>query len=685
MASVLDHDGTLLARSDTGALHAGASAMGSPVIAALRQAPRGVVQSRGQLDDVVRVVGYRTVEGWPLVATVGIPPNVLYAGWWPFVATLALGVVALMLAWAAGLHFLRRAALREGDIRRSLEASQHAVGSLREQVRDAEAQYRFLYEQHPLPALVYDRERLVVLASNAAAQAQYGYAGATFRGLPAREVLAPGASEEELREEIRNHPEAYGRRIWPHRRADGTEFSALVFARDLTSFDGRPARLMLALDVTEQVRAERELAWRAGHDALTGLSNRDVLLEAIDKAIAEDEGEGLAVCLVNMDRFKLINDSLGHAVGDEILAAHARRLERTAGDRDLVAGLGGDEYGILLRGASAADAAERAEAMRTALAMPVPVRGIELLTTASLGLACHPGDGGSGADLLRAASRAVDQAKRDGRNRSVSYHSGLDPRASERLRLVQELHRALQEGQFELEFQLKFDARERPVGMEALVRWRHPRRGLLGPGCFMEAMEDSGLVVQLGGWALEEAARCWRELDRAGQGALRIGVNVSALQVREELVDEVRAVVTRHRLPPGVLELELTETVLLSNPAAAAGIMHGLGALGTSMSIDDFGTGYSSLAYLQHLPLERLKLDQSFVRSLSSSFDSQAIISAILGMAQALGLEVTAEGVETRAQLEWLLARGCGEFQGFLLARPMPFEQILARVGAPAA
>lgn len=684
VASVLGRDGTLLARSDTGALHAGASASGSLVMQALRQAPGGVVQSPGHLDNVVRVVGYRAVEGWPLVATVGIPPKVLYAGWWPFVAALALGILALMAAWGAGHYFLRRAATREGDIRRSLAASEHAVGSLREQVRDAEAQYRFLYEQHPLPAIVYDRERLVVLASNAAAQAQYGHDREAFQGLHAREVLAEGVTVDDLREEIRNHPEAYGRRIWQHQRADGSSFSALVFARDLASFDGRPARLMLALDVTEHVRAERELAWRASHDALTGLCNRDVMLEAIDEAITRD-GEGIAVCLVNLDRFKLINDSLGRGVGDEILAVQAARLEQAVGSRDLVAGLGGDEYGIFLRGASQAEAADRAEALRAALSQPVPVQGIELRTTASLGLACHPGDGGSGADLLRAASRAVDQAKREGRNRSVRYHSGLDPRAGERLLLVQELHKALQEKQFELYFQLKFDAHGRPVGMEALLRWRHPERGLLGPAAFMEALEESGLVVQLGGWVLEQAARCWRELERLGHGGLHIAVNISALQVREELVDEVKAVIARYRLPPGVLELELTESVLLANPAAAAGIMHRLGELGISMAIDDFGTGYSSLAYLQHLPLERLKLDQSFVRSLSSSTDSQAIISAVLGMAQALGLAITAEGVETRAQLEWLLARGCDEFQGFLLAGPMPFEQVLARLQAPAA
>ncbi|NLC60403.1 MAG: EAL domain-containing protein, partial [Gammaproteobacteria bacterium] len=637
---------------------------------------------------------------------------------------------------------------------------------------------------------------------NAAAEAQYRGLRGELVGQAVGDMLGGGATEDDVRAEIREHPVAYGRRIWTHRRLDGSEFSALVFARDITSFDGRPARLMLALDVSEQVRAEadlrllrraveasgegvfivdaerkelaygneafsrlggftgsrglsmkqvavdtiadeevrtilrealergegismevpgpatlegehwreirlspvrgeggaithfvgiltditerrlaaRELAWRASHEALTGLPNRDTLLDAIDAALAGDNDAGVAVCMVNLDRFKLINDSLGRAVGDEILVTQARRLGAATGAGDMVGSLGGDEFGILLRGASGDEVGARVEAIRAALAKPVPVRGIELLVTGSLGYACHPGDGSRGADLLRAASRAVDEAKREGRNRSVAYHAGMDPRAAERLALVQELHRALEEGQFELQFQLKFNVAREPTGMEALVRWRHPTRGLLGPDAFMEACEESGLVVPLGSWVLEQAARRWRELDAHGHGHLRMAVNVSALQVRQGLVDEVAVVMERHGLPAGALELELTESVLLANPDSATGIMKALSGLGASIAIDDFGIGYSSLAYLQHLPLQRLKLDQSFVRGLDSGADGQAICHAIIGMAQALGLGTTAEGVETRDQHEWLRARGCQEFQGYLLAQPMSFEEILAHL-----
>ena len=802
VASVLNHDGVLLARSDSGALLAGLEASYSPAIAALRSAPAGVVESRSRLDGVTRVVGYRSVEGWPLVATVGLPPEVLHAGWWAFVAALGIGGLLLMGAWGVGLHFLRRAAQRESDVRRSLVASEHAVGSLRERVRDAEAQYRFLYEQHPLPAAVYDRETLVVLEVNAAAEAQYGYQRDTFVGMAVGDLLGGGVTEDDVRAEISEHPNAYGRRVWPHRRADGSVFSALVFARDLVSFDGRPARLLLALDVTEQVRAEadlrllrraveasregvfildvaqqmlvygnaafsrlcgidankgmsvsqaavdtiadddvravmrdalkrgegisvevagpralpgenwreirlapvrneqgatthfvgivtditarrqaaREMAWRASHDALTGLANRGALIEAIDAAIADRGAGGIAVCHLDMDRFKLINDSLGHGVGDELLVIQAERLQKEVADGGLVARLGGDEFGVLLRGVAGDRLGRTADALRAVISRPARVQGIDLMMTTSLGYACHPGDGGSGQALLQAATRAGDQAKRSGRNRGVAYAPEFDPRSAERLVLAQELHRALEEQQFELEFQLKFDARQWPTGMEALVRWQHPERGPLGPGEFMEACEDSGLVVPLGRWVLEEAARRWRELESHGHGRLRMAINVSALQVRDGLVDDVRAVMERYSLPPGALELELTESVLLTNPASATGIMRALSDLGATIAIDDFGTGYSSLGYLQHLPLQRLKLDRSFVRDLENSADAQAICSAILGMAQALGLSITAEGIETPFQQAWLRDRGCDEYQGFFLAKPLRFEDILARL-----
>ena len=802
VASVLTRDAMLIARSDSGTRHAGLVASTSPVFRALAHAPAGVVESRSQLDGVLRVVGYREVEGRDLVATVGMTPRALHGGWWAFVAALALGTLLLLGVWALGMHFLDRANRRELRMLERIAASKDTVDHLRERVRDAEAQYRFLYEQHPLPAFVYDREQLAILEVNDAALAQYGYDRDSVLGLPVRRLLAEVDTEDDVREEIRSHPQAYGRRVWSHRRRDGSAFSALVFARDIASFGGRPARLLLALDVTEHLRAEadlrllrraveateegvfiieaerrvlvygnaafsqltgvdasrepsaeraavnaiadvrarmvllgalergedacvevmddrapaprwlevrvapvldregrathfvgivtdvssshraaEEMAYRASHDGLTGLANRERLLEAIDQATADGSAGTIAVCHVDLDRFQLINDSLGHAVGDELLVALARRLEEAVGTQGLVARLGGDEFGVLLTGDGGDGIRARVEALRAAVAQPALIRGVALLMTASLGYSRHPDDGAGGAALLRAATQAGRQAKRGGRNRSVPYEPAFDPRSGERLLLVQELHRALQEGEFELAFQLQFDGDGTPTGMEALARWRHPEHGLLGPARFMEACEDSGLVVPLGSWVLGEAARCWRTLDERGWGGLRMGVNVSALQMQEQLVEDVAAVTEAFGLPRGALELELTESVLLSNPAAARRVMEALSDLGASIAIDDFGTGYSSLAYLKHLPLQRLKLDQSFVRDLGRDPDNEAICSAILRMAQALELRVTAEGVETREQHDWLHQRGCEEFQGYLLAMPAAFDEVLARLG----
>ena len=801
VASLLTADGILIARSDTGTRHAGNDARHSPVFSGAADVDHAVVRSASRLDGVERMVAYRRIDGRPLVATVGMTPAALYGGWRGFAATLAMGMALLLAAWLGGMGLLVRAARRESRMRRHLAARGHAVGHLRARVRDVEAQYRFLYEQHPLPAFVFDRDTLRVLEANDAAAHAFGHARDALMALGAGDLLGEG-SVEDVRREMQAYPLAQGRRVWTMRRRDGSCFSALVFARDLPSFAGHPARLVLALDVTDRERAEanlrllrraveaseegvfilgaergtlvygnaafarltgvdpedhgplrraavdkivdpetrgilrgamaqardvrvevddrrdpaavrslevrltpvldgsgrashfvgivndvtmrkraaEEMAFRASHDGLTGLANRDCLVREIDDALAA--GTSLAVCHLDLDRFQLVNDSLGHEVGDELLVSVARRLEAAAGSRACVARLGGDEFGILLPVAADEAAYARVEALRAAVAGAVEVRGVDLHVTPSVGYSRHPGDGDDGSALLRAAVQAGAQAKRLGRNRSVAYRHGFDSRAGDRLLLVQELHRALARQEFVLAFQLQFHADGRPSGMEALVRWQHPQRGLLAPGEFMEACEDSGLVLPLGRWVLQEAARHWRLLDGHGWGALRIGVNVSALQFEEGLVDDVRAVVEVYGLPAERLELELTESVLLARPAEARAAMEALSALGASLAIDDFGTGYSSLAYLKDLPLQRLKLDQSFVRDLGRDPDCEAICAAILRMAQGLALGVIAEGVETPGQHAWLRERGCDEFQGFLLARPAPFGNVVKRLGA---
>ena len=804
VASVVHASGTLVARSIDGTRHAGVEMSHSALFDAAAASPAGVVESRSPIDGVRRLVGYRRLADYPLVATVGMTPSALYGGWWPFAATLAGGCVLLLLVWLAGLRFLAASERRESTMRRSIASSESAMGHLRERVRDVEAQYQFLYDRHPLPACVFDREDLRILEVNEAAIEQYGYDRDAFLALRADDLLAEGSAEE-VRAEISAHPQTHGSRIWTHRRRDGSTFKAMIFASDLVAFRDRPARLVLALDITDRVRAEADLrllrraveaaeeglfvadaahrrlvygngaferisglailsdgqsggvdvadvaggdaaarrtlvdamargrdvhvearvgvddgaggvrwrgirvspvrdgdgrpshfvgvvrditerreaaealAFRASHDPLTGLANRGRLIEAIDAAIAD--GDRVVVCDLDLDDFQLVNDSLGHAVGDELLVAIARRMEAQVGSDGLAAHVGGDEFAALLRCQRGEDVPAAVAALAEAVATPVEVRGVALHVTPSVGYSCYPADGDSGTGLLRAASQATAHAKRRGRNLVLAHRPEFDPRAAARLELVLQLREALRAEQFELVFQLQFDDGTQPCGMEALLRWRHPTRGLLGPGEFIAASEQAGLMPALGRWVLGEAARHWCLLDRAGWGHLRVAVNVSAVQFREGLADDVASVVQRYSLPPKVLELELTESVVVDNPDAARAEMLELSRLGAVLAIDDFGTGYSSLSYLKHLPLQRLKLDRSFVRDLGRDPDAEALCGAILGMARSLGLRITAEGVETEAQRSWLRARDCDEFQGYLLARPMPFADVLARLG----
>lgn len=676
VASLLDENGLLIARSDTGTLHAGLDARSSPVFAAAAVGDAGLVSSRSRLDGLDRWVGYRRIDGRPLVATVGMTPDALYGGWRAFVATLAVGMLLLVAAWLAGMWFLRRAARREVRMRQSVAASEDAVGHLREHMRvmrraiEASDQGTFILE---------------------APRSQLVYANAAFTRLTGIDPAAPPATARAALRALLDLPDMRRLRAAGARGGDArleiTDRRDPLAVRDLEirlapvpDVDGAATSVVGVIDdVTLRKRAAEEMAFRASHDMLTGLANRDVLVGHIDRANAGSRGR-FAVCHLDLDRFQLVNDSLGHGVGDELLISVARRLEAAAGVRAPVARLGGDQFGVLLPLDPEGDAAARVEALRLAVAGTIEVRGAALHVTPSLGYSCFPDDGVDGITLLRAASQAGAQAKRLGRNRSVRYRRGFDSRAGERLLLVQQLHGALEREEFELAFQLQFDGDDHPCGMEALVRWRHPERGLLPPGEFMDVCEDSGLVLPLGRWVLREATRRWRMLDECGWGTLRMGVNVSALQFQEGLVQEVAALVSEFGLPRGRLELELTESVLVDNPAEARAAMEALGELGASLAIDDFGTGYSSMAYLKDLPVQRLKLDQSFVRDLGRDPESEAICEAVLRMARGLGLGVIAEGVEVRHQQEWLRQRGCDAFQGYLLARPDDFDAVLRRL-----
>lgn len=551
----------------------------------------------------------------------------------------------------------------------------------------AERQYRFMFDRNPLPFWVYRRDTLQFMAVNDAAIANYGYSRAEFLGMTLLDIR-PEEDAEELKRAVRRRDEGGRGQLWRHRRRDGSLIDVRIFAADM-EFEGHSCRLVLAEDVTERLRAQREVAHRASHDDLTGLGNRAAQVERLQALVAQArQGRGRVLVMhLDLRHFKLVNDSLGHEVGDEVLKVVATRL--AALDPGMVVGrLGGDEFSLLVPvgdGGLEGQAEAVAERIHQALGEPVQVMETLHYLHPDLGYACHPDDGDDPERLLHMAGVANHESKRHDRPRTVRYRPELERAVQERLQLVARLHEAIQHQEFELHFQPQYFASGRePVGLEALVRWRHPERGLVAPGEFIPVCEDSGLIVPLGRWVLREAARHHRLLAEAGWPGLTIAVNVSAIQFRSgELVSDVASLVREFALPPGVLELELTESIVMDDPEAAIAVLEDLRQFGVMLSIDDFGTGYSSMSYLHRLPVDKLKIDRSFVTDVEEDSHNAAICEAVLNLARSFGLKVIAEGVETTAQLDWLRQRGCDEVQGFLLARPMPFDQALRHLRHP--
>ncbi|MCD9006140.1 EAL domain-containing protein [Luteimonas sp. XNQY3] len=940
-ATFVHRSGQIVTRSDPGDRYVGTDVRQSLLFThGVNVADAGLLKGHSDLDGTRRLIGFHALSRYPLIATVGVGREELLAGWWAFVGALATGGLLLLLAWLTGLRMLVTGARRERALSADIARSAGAITHLTARMRDVEAQYRYLYERHPLPALVYDRDTLRMLAVNDAAIAEYGYPRDAFLALDADAVVVD-MDGDGIQHEVAGAPASHVGRRFRHRRRDGSTFAVTVYSSNLR-FLGRPARLVLVVDtsdrerveaerersearfqmvvratsdaiwdwdiatgsvwwndgfttqygwdwrthastidqwsallhpddevrvrrdldaalssgatewnaqyrlrcengayasvedrgmilrdadgqpvravggvldvtrrrrdeadlrllrraveatengiviadacaddqpivyvnpafsritgytaddsigrncrflqggerdqpalpairdaiaqahevrvqlrnyrrdgspfwnelrmapvrdqdgalthfvgilndITERRRAEETLAHRATHDELTGLPNRELVMERLAEAVTHADASGgcVGLAFVDLDDFKLINDSLGHASGDEVLRTVGRRLRAALQPGDTVGRFGGDEF-VLVMNATGRDAIARAiDGVFAALSQPMEIGAASLQITPSIGYCRHPGDGDDPALLLRHADQAMYQAKQQGRNCVVAYRDEFGTQASERLALVSQLRDALQSDQFALAFQLQFDQERRPVGMEALLRWRHPERGLLTPDAFISVCEDSGLIVPIGRWVLREAARHHRILAAHGWGHLRLAVNVSAAQFQQGLVDDVLSVLQDFQLPAGILELELTESVVMASPDNVIRDMATLRDAGVCIAIDDFGTGYSSLAYLKRLPLHRVKLDRSFVQDLGRDPDDEAICDAIIRMAQRLGLGTTAEGVETDLQWTWLAAHGCEELQGYLFACPAPFGDVLAlleRSGAP--
>jgi diguanylate cyclase (GGDEF)-like protein len=423
--------------------------------------------------------------------------------------------------------------------------------------------------------------------------------------------------------------------------------------------------------------ANRQLRHLATHDSLTGLPNRVLLEDRVSQAIAHATREGhmFAVAIFDLDRFKVVNDSFGHRAGDELLKVAAQRIQGVARGIDTVVRLGGDEFVLIIdRLAQAGDASGVAQRAAAALRQPLQVGGIDLHVSASIGIAMFPQDGATVEALLAHADAAMYCVKQLGRNSLQFYAPGMDAKTQERGQLERDLHEALGRQQFELHYQPKVDARTGLVhGAEALLRWRHPQRGMVSPADFIPLAEECGLIETIGEWVIREACRQARAWQHEGLARTRVAVNLSAYQFRGgTLLQVIRRALEDFGLEPSYLEVEITESALMSDPEESVNILEQLSRMGVLVSVDDFGTGYSSMSYLRRFPIDKLKIDRTFIKDISSRADDASIVTAIVSLAHSLQLKVVAEGVETPEQLEFLQRLGCDQYQGYHFSPAVP-------------
>jgi diguanylate cyclase (GGDEF)-like protein/PAS domain S-box-containing protein len=458
-------------------------------------------------------------------------------------------------------------------------------------------------------------------------------------------------------------------------------------AASVPNADARAMRCVgLVRDVTDAKRAYERLLHDAVHDSLTGLPNRELVLDRLGVAVGRVKGENgvrPSVIFIDIDKFKSVNVSFGLVVGDSLLLTVARRLQSHLGAQDTLARVGGDQFAILLiTEQSPQDLAGLAERVRRSLRAPIKIAGQEIVLTGSIGIAVYDGQTPTHLDLYKEAEIAMYRAKRGGADRIEIFRPEMRSDRDDRVALESDLRKALAKNQIKVLYQpIIYLATEELAGFEALVRWEHPKRGLMSPADFIPIAEQSDLIVRLGSHVLlraaHEAARWQRELPRE-ERPLFVSVNISSRQIfRQNLIQEIRHILGRNIVPKGSLRLEITESLVMENPEQATEILEWLRGAGAELALDDFGTGYSSLAYLKKFPIDGLKIDSSFIRDLPGDADGEAITQAILALSQALRLKVVAEGVENEAQFDFLRRAGCGVVQGYYFSKPLVFDKFL--------
>lgn len=546
----------------------------------------------------------------------------------------------------------------------------------RERAEESERRISAAVIDHMLEGVVITDLNFNFVAANPAFERLTGYTEEELKGRSAT-VLDSPHHDASYYAEVRARVATEGRwsgEMWQRRRS-GDDFLAWLQIAAVYGPDGKHGHYVAVMsDITERKRAEQRLRFLAHYDPLTSLPNRSLLRQRLRQRIERSGSRRLALMFIDLDRFKYVNDSLGHAAGDELLRQVARRLRLAVGDGESLARFGGDEFTVLVTGDASNEAVENlASEILDAFAGPLTVAGQEIAISPSIGIAYYPDHARDAEELLRHADAAMYEAKARGRNTWRVYSTRLAEDASERTRLESSLRKALDRDEIRLVYQPKLSLRSgRISGVEALMRWRSAELGHVPPSRFIPLAEETGLIVPLGEWALRRAvaqAKSWKD---AGLGDLRVAVNVSAVQLARGGYPELVALVLDGlAVPPSWLEIELTESALMADPKRAGETVNQLRELGVHVSIDDFGTGYSSLGHLRALAIDTVKIDKSFVEGIEHNVDDEVLTSTIILMAHSLGLSVVAEGVETERQLAFLRSENCDEVQGYWLSRPL--------------
>jgi diguanylate cyclase (GGDEF)-like protein/PAS domain S-box-containing protein len=470
--------------------------------------------------------------------------------------------------------------------------------------------------------------------------------------------------------------------IW-NRRKNGEVYPEWLSISAVYNDDGDTENYVAVFsDISEQHRSREELEYLAHHDALTQLPNRLLFNARLDHAIthARRARSELAVLFIDVDRFKTINDSLGHTTGDQVLQLVARRLRDVLRADDTMARQGGDEFIILLENVTPRGVTEVSEKLSAALSTPLQIDGHPIYLSLSIGITMFPRDGTNADTLIRNADAAMYRAKDSGRDNCQFYTPDMTDEALEQILLHNHLRQAVERDEFRVFYQPQVDIETgRAVGVEALLRWQHPTEGLVPPKRFLTLLEDQGLMRQVGPWVLEQACKDYVRWQQAGCAPRLLAVNLSGVQIHApDAVDTIARIVADTGMPTEHLELEVTETFVMGDPESNINTLHKLRALGIRLAIDDFGTGYSSLTYLKRLPINKLKIDRSFVADVPGDVDDEAITRAIIGLGKTLNLDIIAEGVERKTGARFLIDEGCYQGQGYLWARPMPIDEVTA-------